>query len=411
MSLRTIFRNLKQSKAKLAAIGLATAAIGLGVGLSSAANTAQLTLSPASGSHDINTTFSVTVYENSSDPVNAVQADFSYDGSKLQFVSIDASTSAFDSQYPSSGGNGKVKIARANTAGSLTGNQVVAKVNFKVLAGSGSTTMSFLTSSEIIRTSDTENIWDRTTTGGTYTLTTPPATCPAGQTGTPPNCTTPQTTTTTTTTNSTSAPKINTSTNSNPSSPPSNAANQQADPAAPVSVSTTTAANAGYFVAIKVISPEGKPVKDADVTLNKKTVKSDSTGIASFVNVPAGSYTAKIHSVLGDSTINVTVDANTPPGQVQEFATQVRPRKSILPYVVVPVILLLAGAAFWFIRKRTGRFPWTFGNNNAIGAPSAVVTDTNNSVVKPLTIEAIEKQLHSPHAKDPKDSDLPPSAK
>lgn len=406
MNMKKTFRKLSLNKFRLIAIGLATAAIGVGVGLSQASGNATLTLSPASKSYEINTTFSVTVYENSSDPIHAVQADFSYDASKLQFLNIDGSASAFDTSYPSSGGGGTVKISRANSAGALTGNHVVATVNFKALSGSGTAALSFLSSSAILRTSDYKNVWNGITTGATYSFSTPPASCPSGQTGTPPNCTTPQTTTkttTTTTTNSTSTPKTNTSSGSAPTS--ANSASQQSDPAAPVPVDTNKAASSGYFVAIKVISPEGKPVKDAEVSLNKQTVKSDSAGIASFVNVPAGTYNAKIRSVLGESTLRVMVDTNTAPGQVQEFATQVRPKSNILPYVVVPVLALLAAVGLLLFRKRTGRLPWAYASKHAAGTPSAVVTDAQNGVTKPLTIEAIEHQVHSPHVTHPKKSD------
>lgn len=109
-----------------------------------AAGNATLSLSPSSGSYKKGATFAVTIHENSgSTQVNAVEADLTYSTSKLQFVSIDTNSSAFDIGARGIGGSGSVEISRAKSGGSLTGDQIVAKVNFKALAGSGSTSITF----------------------------------------------------------------------------------------------------------------------------------------------------------------------------------------------------------------------------------------------------------------------------
>ncbi len=139
-----------------------------------AAGPATITLDPTSGSHALNTNFSVTVYEDSSsDPVNFVQADLNYDQSKLQFVSLDTNGSAFDGQASQSGGNGLVSIARFRTEGNtLVGNQKIAVVNFKAVAGTGTTAISFAKSSYLVHAGNHTDIWNGVTTGGTFTLTT-----------------------------------------------------------------------------------------------------------------------------------------------------------------------------------------------------------------------------------------------
>lgn len=132
-----------------------------------------LYLSPASGTYKQGSQFTITIKENSGDEdVNAVQVNLTYSTSKLQFVKIDTTGTAFSVQYPSSGGGGKVSIARTTAGTTLTGDQLVAKVVFKALA-SGSTSVNFDSGS---------GLWnaglevDSTKSNGTYTITgtTPP---------------------------------------------------------------------------------------------------------------------------------------------------------------------------------------------------------------------------------------------
>ena len=140
------------------------------VSISHAANDA-LTLSPATSTVSLGSSFSVTITENSgTDPVNAVEADLTYDQSKVQFASVDATTSAFSVQAANSGGGGIVTIARGVTGGAapLTGSQTVAIVNFTTVAP-GSAAINFAGSSAIVRSTDSTNVLV-TKTGGTYTI-------------------------------------------------------------------------------------------------------------------------------------------------------------------------------------------------------------------------------------------------
>src|SRR5580704_6444133 len=80
--------------------GLLTAVIVVGLGglfnVGLAAGSATLYLTPSSGSYSVGQTLTVSVYTNTSgDTTNAVEADFSYSSSTLQFQSIDTSGSAF----------------------------------------------------------------------------------------------------------------------------------------------------------------------------------------------------------------------------------------------------------------------------------------------------------------------------
>ena len=128
-----------------------------------------LTLSPASGTYSVGSTLTVTVNETTTtDAINAVEADLSYNTSQLQFVSA-ACSSTFSVYVPPTGGSGAVSLACAVPNTTVTGTQTVGTVSFTVLAG-GSAPITFASTSAIILASNLSNTWNGNTTGGTYTL-------------------------------------------------------------------------------------------------------------------------------------------------------------------------------------------------------------------------------------------------
>jgi len=164
----------------LAALGVSLAIIGSGT--SFAAGSASFSLTPGSAGEVNGSTFGVAVYESSSDAVNVVTANLTYDQSKLQFIGIDASGSGFDSNASSNGGSGSVSISRfVSGGGTVTGSQKVATVDFKALVGSGSTSVNFSSSSVIA--SNGSNVWNGVNNAGTYYLIMPVSTPPSGGTG------------------------------------------------------------------------------------------------------------------------------------------------------------------------------------------------------------------------------------
>lgn len=134
-------------------------------------------LTPSSQTFAVNTTFSIQVRENSgATAVNAVQANFSYNASLLDFVSIDTTGSAFTTDAPSSGGSGQVSIARG-IVGNLTGDQLVATVNFRTKTTSGAAAMAFTSGTALVNSTTNTDILGSlaATAGGTYTVdATPP---------------------------------------------------------------------------------------------------------------------------------------------------------------------------------------------------------------------------------------------
>jgi hypothetical protein len=161
---------------------LATLLAGASAGVASAAGTASLYLSPASGSHVQGSSFTVAVHENGTN-VNVVTAKLTYDASKLSCTGIGGS-SAFPQTISASCSGGSITISRYTNPGApaVSGDAVVGSVNFTAIA-TGTTSVSFAAGSQIA--SGGVNIWNGVTTGGTYTLTAPVQSTPTPVPGTP----------------------------------------------------------------------------------------------------------------------------------------------------------------------------------------------------------------------------------
>jgi hypothetical protein len=123
------------------AIALAVVAVVVVVGYfvlnsSAAIDGAHLYLSPNNSTFAAGENVTMEVRLNTDGKnINAVQADLSYPQDMLEFVSVDAASSAFPIEAQLTGGNGSVKIARGNIAG-VTGDVLVAKVTFKTITSS-----------------------------------------------------------------------------------------------------------------------------------------------------------------------------------------------------------------------------------------------------------------------------------
>ncbi len=129
-----------------------------------------LQLSPASATVAPNSDFTVEVRINTgTESINAVQANFSYPANMVEFVRVSGTNSAFEIGAPSSGGNGRVSIARAQLGGVSSNDALVATVTFRVIAGSGSAAMVFTDGTEALSNTDSRNVLTGTS-GGTYII-------------------------------------------------------------------------------------------------------------------------------------------------------------------------------------------------------------------------------------------------
>jgi hypothetical protein len=134
-------------------------------------NQAILYVSPASLKVSSGNTLAIEIWMDAkSQPVNAVQANLSYPADKFDFSSVDNSGSAFEVAAQSDGGNGSIKIARGHV-GSLSGKQLVTRVNLvaKSGTGKGNATINFTSGSVIVRSTDNVNVLSGTT-GGRYSF-------------------------------------------------------------------------------------------------------------------------------------------------------------------------------------------------------------------------------------------------
>lgn len=135
------------------------------------AASATLYLTPSSSSVVKGSTLTINVYENSgTEPVNAVQANFSYSAASLQYVSINNS-SAFGVVAQNQQSSGSISIARGAQP-SVTGAQLVASVTFTALASSGSAAFAFTSGSSVVSANTNTDITSGST-GTNVTFTAP----------------------------------------------------------------------------------------------------------------------------------------------------------------------------------------------------------------------------------------------
>lgn len=311
-----------------------------------AAGNASYSLSPASGSHNVGSSFSVTVYENSgSETVNAVEAILAYNPAKLQFVSVSTSGSPFTTCTQTSGGGGSVNIVCARLAGTTTGSQLVGKVTFKALAATGSTTITFGSSSHIIRSPDTVDIWNGNTAGGTYVLKTPSSN--GGETpstgGSKPPASTP---------NKSNKPPQNKPAGGSTPEP----SEDEKDSETETETDKPDTANeeptkTGYLVAVRVTDKKGNPITNATVALGDLSATTDETGVASFTEVPSGSYEISVDSAEGAVKSTVTVAEGDSPLAVQEFQMVINEPFSWFWIATAAGVTLLGGLGLWLWRS------------------------------------------------------------
>jgi chitodextrinase len=156
----------------------------LATSLAATVNT--MNLSPATANVGLGSTVSIAVTENSGTAVNAGEADLTYDATKLQFVSVDTTSTAFSFVANCGAGqqsctNGEVYLGFYTTT-PVTGQQNIAVVTFKTI-GLGSTSIAFDPATSGIADATTNTSVLTGTTGSTLTVsdTTAPGT-PTGLT-------------------------------------------------------------------------------------------------------------------------------------------------------------------------------------------------------------------------------------
>jgi len=156
---------------------LTGAAIALTVSLTPAtvlaAGSATLAVSPTGGTYTTGSTFSVTISEDSgANDVDSARAQLTYNASTLEVVGFSTSANPFTTCVtPASAGSGSINTGDCTLlGGKKQGKQTLGVVTFKVLANSGSSTLAFASSSQLIN-GGVDLTW--TPVNGTYSYAAP----------------------------------------------------------------------------------------------------------------------------------------------------------------------------------------------------------------------------------------------
>jgi hypothetical protein len=376
------------------------------------AASASLYFSPGTYSVQNGNLVTVNVYENSgSEPVNAVQANFSYPTSGLEFMYI-TSSSAFGIAAQSTGSGGTVQIGRGAMP-NVTGAQLVATVTFKAVASSGTATLAFSGGSNVVSANTNSNIMT-SSPGGAVTLTSPPpATTPAPTPitrNTAPNPSTSSATpvphtATPTPTPALGLPNISDIKVSDVTDHSATISWTTAVPAAAtisyglttgygLTVSTNalqatlnsplivpgttyhfmiTATNGagaqakshdqifvtkGLTLAVTVIGANGKPLAGAVVESSTQSARTNSKGQVTLHNLPAGNVPLTItYGAVATQETAVLASSQTAT-QSAKFTVLATTATTPWPWLVVPVVLLIFGfAIFKFLGLRREPHP------------------------------------------------------
>lgn len=129
-------------------------------------------LQPATVTAQINSNFTEALRIAPGGNTDGVQVTVTYDPTKVQFVSVDATGSAYSVQLQQSTTSNTITLVRALdvSVAPVTADSLIANLNFKALAGSGSSTITLSNASS----SYDGALTTLTTVGSTVNFTTPP---------------------------------------------------------------------------------------------------------------------------------------------------------------------------------------------------------------------------------------------
>lgn len=147
-------------KSRFFTLAIASAAL-LMSPLAVLAASAALYVSPASGTVAVGSIIPVQVRVNTGgDPVNAVQANLSYNASQLAYEKYDGTGSAFSLMANTQADSGSLKMARATGGGAapVTGDVLFVTVYFKAITTTGTSSVAIAADSHVVRSSDSVDI-------------------------------------------------------------------------------------------------------------------------------------------------------------------------------------------------------------------------------------------------------------
>lgn len=383
---------------------------------------ASMSLSVSSGTVTKGSYVTVYVHENSgSEPVNGVQANFSYNAGLLQYVSI-SNSSAFGIVAQNSGGGGSVSIGRGALP-AVSGSQLVASVQFKALASSGSAGFSFTGDSSVVSANSNTDIASNKS-GASVSLVAPaPTPPPAPKDTTPPTISAiavkdigPNKATVTWTTSEPATSEVDYGYTMSYGLSASNGtltANHSITLGSPLILAATT-----YHLLIKSADQTGnaatssdttftttgttvtvvltdkatnRPISGIKVSWNDQTAVTNAQGKATLANLPTGATTIAVH--LGGVTEIQTIVIGAPTDTPQTVAFKVTIPATGWPWWLIALGggLVMAGAVtasymagrgrLSFSRTPVGHEPLQPIKNPALGPLPTVTRDS--AVISP----------------------------
>ena len=316
---------------------------------------ASFILSPNSGGYTVGKSFTVNVYETSqtSDGVEGVQANLSYNATDLQCNSVSESGTPFTYLGQSTCGSGSIQVGEAS-ASVVSGQQLVATITFTTLVAS-SPSLSIVSGSDIQNSAST-SVWNGVDTAASFTVTNPPVTT------TTTSSTPPATTPTKTTTSSTGSKKASSTARSTPSttttptatttttpSTTSGTVNEPATTQTPQNSSGSVAVPGVATLTIVVTDTHGKPIANAKVVVdNQYREITNANGKAGFSNLNDGTYTVTITAPGKKPYTNKIVLSGSNSKTVAAKLTSSSPIKTVV-YVVLGFVVL-GGIELVFMR-------------------------------------------------------------
>lgn len=371
--------------------------------------------SAGSGSVAVGANISVPVYINTGGQlVDSIDMTFTYDSSKLEFQSASASGSPFN-QSPIYNNTGNSIVGGAYTTTAVSGDKLVFTAVFKAKVGSGSATVQVAAGSAAYGSG---NSIGAALGSGTISFTTP--VCPAGYTGTYPNCVAPtsgggtggntggSTGGNTGTGNTGGSNGTGNTGNSNGNSKPATNNNGTSQtPTSPTTTTptteTTTAPGVIPELSIGIYDKNHKPLKQKKVTLHSEpqTVTTDDKGIAKFKNVPVGDHTL-VYTDAGKEysqplTLASDLIANAGSNGVPTtnatavvFPIEQKSNTGLLVATSAGLALILALAGGWFLIKRR---PWS-RNDSHVHEPASTAAITVDTPVQKDETGSLLDRIH-----------------
>lgn len=267
---------------KITAFLLLVSLVISGMAVNSLAASNQIYVSPGSLSVQNGDAFTVSLRINPAGTVNGVKVTLNYSTSRLQYLSIDTSSSAFQVQLQQSISKGSITLQRGVLSSGISTDSLIAKIKFKALAGSGSTSLSLT------------NV--NATSGGSYTN-------PSAVGGT-----------------------VNFTSSSTSTPPPPPSSNTTKEPTTSSTTSSSSSTASATPVVVKESAPksESKPKPKLKFSANISNVEFGKATVNITSNIPVRAYARygltnkdldkKTESTQAGSTGSITLGPKLTPG-------------------------------------------------------------------------------------------------